>query len=70
MKKSGFDWSERGEDREKQRDKKGTIEKGDLGENEWDEREETSLSEGKKNDGRVTVLRVLGIKLSFRDLIG
>ena len=34
------------------------------------EREETSLSEEKKNNGGVTMLRVLGIKLSFRDLIG
>ena len=58
------------EEGEKQRDKKEKIEKGDLRENEWDEREETSLSKGKKNDEGVTMLKVLGIKLSFRDLIG
>ena len=34
----------------KQRDKKENIEKGDLRENEWDERKETSLSEGKNNE--------------------
>ena len=40
---------EREREGEKQRDKKEKIEKGDLRENEWDKREETSLSEGKKN---------------------
>ena len=48
------------------RDREGRSERERVG---W-EREETSLSEGKKNDGGVTVLKVLGIKLSFRDLIG
>ena len=64
---------ERERERERERETKGQereIEKGDLRENEWDEREETSLSKGKKNDEGVTMLKVLGIKLSFRDLIG
>ena len=38
------------EEGEKQRDKKEKIEKGDLRENEWNERKETSLSEGKNNE--------------------
>ena len=41
---------EKREEGEKQRDKQEKIKKGDLRENEWDEREETSLSEGKKNE--------------------
>ena len=31
---------------------------------------ESVLSEGKKNDGGVMVLRVLGTNMSFRDLMG
>ena len=38
------------EEGEKQRDKKEKIEKGDLRENEWNKRKETSLSEGKNNE--------------------
>ena len=44
---------EREKERERERETKGQereIEKGDLRENEWDEREETSLSKGKEND--------------------
>ena len=48
---SGSGWRERGaREREKQKDKKEKIGKRDLRENEWNEREETSLSEGKKNE--------------------
>ena len=64
---------EREKERERERETKGQereIEKGNLRENEWDERKETSLSKGKENDEGVTMLKVLGIKLSFRDLIG
>ena len=42
----------------------------EIGRGTREKRRERVLSEGKKNDGGVTVLRGLGPKMHFRDLIG